>query len=675
MKKRRLWLAVLSLVIAICACFGIAACTTHGNDEGGKDDGGNDSEVTLSALAAPAVQIDVNGKATWNGVTNANGYAFKIDGGAEQTAEDREVQLENGQSVAVKAKGDGVSFSDSGFSATKTYRAPAGSLAAPENLTATIQGSDAGKVILSWSAVAGASGYEYLINGDETNATTVEENSVTIDLAEIDATKLDSTWEFSVKALAQEAEAADDGDYSGYKTSSGYCKEVEFSVSHDEIYTVAELLKIMNYYGEHLPSREFIVTGTVQSNAGGDAVLENGFTLFGDDVPELYLSIDGKLAGLGVTAMGTLKTDGEVKGLASYRSVDFSGLEENERYKLVIDTLKAWDMLKEDSKIMGDFYLPVRLYGVNILWEVDDNGTGAFALADNGNVTVTCPAAGGEDIPVMLTATLYVDNDHMYVEDDVLFMFAIAADVRTQLAAPKISINPKTGVATWDAIEHATGYRVTYYGFSVPGDYYSDYVSKDIVISAGGNRSVELKDGWWITVQALGDGTTYKESDVVSKQYNYYPETTEPDGTPLEFDLTKLTQTGALANPNYIFGLACGNSDVFVSASATRVELGNSDPNGAVTGTGFIKVGSASNDGKITLNFNKKILGVVITARQWNKDQTDKISVNGSEQQTASKNGWGVMNFNFTLSKASTSVEIVTDNRVLIQSITVYVAE
>ena len=139
--------------------------------------------------------------------------------------------------------------------------------------------------------------------------------------------------------------------------------------------------------------------------------------------------------------------------------------------------------------------------------------------------------------------------------------------------------------------------------------------------------------------------------------------------------MTKLTQTGTLSNANYIFGLACGNASVFESASATRVVLGNDDVNGAVTGTGFIKVGSANNNGKITLNFNKRITGVVITARQWNKDQKDKVSVNGSEQQTASKNDWGIMYFNFTASKASKKVEIDTDNRVFIQKITVYVED
>ncbi|MDE7106773.1 MAG: hypothetical protein K2O39_00440, partial [Clostridiales bacterium] len=360
---------------------------------------------------------------------------------------------------------------------------------------------------------------------------------------------------------------------------------------------------------------------------------------------------------------------------SSYRSVDFDNIAENDRYALVIDTLNAWDMLKEGSKIMGDFYLPVKLYGVNILWTVDDDDTGAFVKDEYGNVTVTCPASGADDIDVMLTAMLYVDNDHMYEEDELTFMFAITSDTRTQLAAPKINIDPKTGVATWNKIDHAIGYRVNYYGFSIPGNYYSEYVDKRIIIAADGNRSVELKDTWWISVQAIGDGITYKDSEVDPKQYNYYPETVEPDGTPLEFDLTKLTQTGTLSNANYIFGLACGNSSVFESATAERVELGNSDTNGVVTGTGFIKVGSSKNNGKITLNFNKRITGVVITARQWNKDQKDKVSVNGSEQQTASKNDWGIMYFNFTASKASKTVEIDTNNRVFIQSIKVYVED
>ncbi|MDE6059767.1 MAG: hypothetical protein K2G44_07000 [Clostridia bacterium] len=670
MTKRRLWLVVLGLVLSICAGICLVAC-------GGTNGGGNDGEETEPvALTAPAVTIDAYGKASWSEAEHASGYAFKIDDGAEQTATALTVQLTDGQSVAVKAKGDGVNYADSNFSAAKTYRAPAANLSAPENLTAQIQGVDEGKVLLSWNAVEGASGYEYIATVDNKQSTaTAAETTVTVNLSEINSARLDATWVFEVRALGNMEEIANDGDYSGHHGSSGYSR-TEFSIDNGELYTVEELLPIMNYYGTHLPSREFMVAGTIASNANGDAMLENGFTLFGKYVPELYLAIDGRLQGLEVTAIGTLKKEGEVRGLSSYRSVDFENIADDDRYALVKDTLNAWDMLEYESQIMGDFYLPVELYGVNIDWEVDDDDTGAFALDEYGNVTITCPAAGEEDIYVGLTATLYLGNDidDIY-EEELEYLVVITADTRTPLDAPKININPKTGVATWTAIEHATGYYVTYYGFSVPGDYYSEYVNEEIVIPADGNRSVQLKDTWWITVQALGDSKTYSNSDIASKQYNYYPETVEPDGTPLEFDLTKLTQTGTLSNPDYIFGLACGNASVFESASATKVELGNSDSNGVMQGTGFIKVGSANNDGKITLNFNKKILGVVITARQWNENQNDKVSVNGSEEQTASKNDWGIMYFNFTAAKASTKVEINTNNRVFIEKITVYVAD
>ncbi|MDE7108053.1 MAG: hypothetical protein K2O39_06990, partial [Clostridiales bacterium] len=458
-------------------------------------------------------------------------------------------------------------------------------------------------------------------------------------------------------------------DYSDWYGTSDYCAGVEFKISDDDIYTVAEIIKIINYYGENIPSaRNFMVTGTIKSNTNGDAVLENGFKLFGKYVPELYLAIDKRLEGLEVTAMGTLVSDGEVKGLSSYRAVDFEGITESNRYALVKDTLEAWDMLKEDSKIMGDFYLPIRLYGVNILWTVDDDDTGAFALDKYGDVTVTCPAAGEEDIPVMLSAMLYIDDDHMYLDKELEFMFAITSDTRTQLNAPKINIDPKTGIATWNEVDHAVRYWYNVYG--VINDDYTNWEANTVDITGyvevGEKPAIQMYNKLWISVRALGDGITYKDSEVDPKQYNYYPETVEPDGTPLMFDLTKLTQTGALSNPNYIFGLACGNASVFESASASRVELGNDDSNGVVMGTGFIKVGSSKNNGKITLNFNKKIMGVVITARQWNKDQKDKISVNGSEQQTASKNDWGIMYFNFTASKASTTVEIDTNNRVFI---------
>ena len=157
MKKRRLWLLVLSLIISICACFCIAACSTDDESDGS-------GEVVTGGETGDAT---------------GGGTGEKTD-------------------------------------LTK--------LATPENLEATIQGTDAGKVILTWSAVEGADGYAYIINGDESDEVTVEENSATVDLAESNADKLDWAWSFQVKALGNEAKGTADGDY---------CKAVEFKISND----------------------------------------------------------------------------------------------------------------------------------------------------------------------------------------------------------------------------------------------------------------------------------------------------------------------------------------------------------------------------------------------------------------------------------------------------------
>ncbi len=119
-----------------------------------------------TALATPTVTIDANGVASWSAVPNASGYKYKIDNGTEQTATALSVQLTNGQSIQVKAVGDGTNYTDSLYSAAQTYTAST----QPSNPTAlsvptvTIDANG----IASWSAVPNASGYKYkLDNGAE----------------------------------------------------------------------------------------------------------------------------------------------------------------------------------------------------------------------------------------------------------------------------------------------------------------------------------------------------------------------------------------------------------------------------------------------------------------------------------------------------------------------------
>ena len=74
-------------------------------------------------LGTPSVTISAEGLASWTAVANASSYVYKINGGAEISTTATSVQLTNGQSIVVKAVGDGTNYTDGDYSASKTYTA------------------------------------------------------------------------------------------------------------------------------------------------------------------------------------------------------------------------------------------------------------------------------------------------------------------------------------------------------------------------------------------------------------------------------------------------------------------------------------------------------------------------------------------------------------------------
>lgn len=87
-------------------------------------------------LETPVVTVDASGVATWKAVANASSYTYKIDDGKEVNVNTNKVTLTDGQSIRVKAIGDGKNFTDSDYSAAVTFNAaevkPAVGLPQPE---------------------------------------------------------------------------------------------------------------------------------------------------------------------------------------------------------------------------------------------------------------------------------------------------------------------------------------------------------------------------------------------------------------------------------------------------------------------------------------------------------------------------------------------------------------
>lgn len=72
-------------------------------------------------LPAPSVLFDSTGNAIWAPIKGAVSYTYRIDGGTEVTGTETSVALTVGQSITVRANGNGVDALTGEFSAARTY--------------------------------------------------------------------------------------------------------------------------------------------------------------------------------------------------------------------------------------------------------------------------------------------------------------------------------------------------------------------------------------------------------------------------------------------------------------------------------------------------------------------------------------------------------------------------
>lgn len=162
MKKNRCLISVFLLLFLTLSLFGCnIALKTPTNDVTGEDN--------LKKLSTPTVYVSDTGLASWEAVANSSGYMYKINNDKEYKVTNLRVQLVEGQSIKVKALGDGKNYADSDYSNEVIYTVE--SVVTPIKLSSPIVSVDESG-LASWNAILGASGYIYQIDDENEFDTT-----------------------------------------------------------------------------------------------------------------------------------------------------------------------------------------------------------------------------------------------------------------------------------------------------------------------------------------------------------------------------------------------------------------------------------------------------------------------------------------------------------------------
>ena len=189
MNFKKLRKVLLVMGVATCLALPMAAC---GKDNGGGAGGGTNVENTPTKLGAVVLSVDDNGLATWDAVENASKYEYTLDGGATylETTECA-VQLEEGQTIKVRAVGDGVNTRHGNWSEELSFgESSSGNEGGSGNenegggtedggeddggsevtsLDAPVVTIDHTTGIASWEAVKGATEYEVSVDNSNTS--------------------------------------------------------------------------------------------------------------------------------------------------------------------------------------------------------------------------------------------------------------------------------------------------------------------------------------------------------------------------------------------------------------------------------------------------------------------------------------------------------------------------
>lgn len=473
----------LSLIISICMCFAFAGCDSCNDDK------------APAKLSTPVVTIDDKGVASWLEVENASGYAYVIGDGEETATNNLSVNLADGQSIKVKAKGDGKNYTDSDFSEVKTYTAPSKQPVQLAGPSVSI-GTD-GTVTIG--TVEHAVKIVYVIgDGAET---------------EYDANnKPVLTDGQTIKVTAK-------GDGVNYTDSQPVTKTHDAEApAPAEVMTRAEFIAAADSSSVAVAGKVSAMTAVTKNDVTSYNVYlqdnDGGYYAYGvAAIPEgLEVGMEIKVSGTKTVYNGlneitnaTIEiTDNTVSAVTP---IDVTGKIGNNDELLALQS----SLVTVNSAVITSVTVDAEKNRTNVVLTVGDKtvtfyigGSQVVDATQQSAITESFKANEGKTVDVTALVSLF-SNTAQLIPANAEPITNIHTDVAVQLSVPVVEIDDN-GVVTVTVDANAVKAVYTIGDATEPVDY-------------DANNKPVLTKGQTITVTAIGDGTAYSDSDAVVKKY------------------------------------------------------------------------------------------------------------------------------------------------------------
>jgi len=473
----------LSLIISICMCFAFAGCDSCNDDK------------APAKLLTPVVTIDDKGVASWLEVENASGYAYVIGDGEETATDNLSVNLADGQSIKVKAKGDGKNYTDSDFSEVKTYTAPSKQPVQLAGPSVSI-GTD-GTVTIG--TVEHAVKIVYVIgDGAET---------------EYDANnKPVLTDGQTIKVTAK-------GDGVNYTDSQPVTKTYDAEApAPAEVMTRAEFIAAADSSSVAVTGKVSAMTAVTKNDVTSYNVYlqdnDGGYYAYGvAAIPEgLAVGMEIKVSGTktvynGLNEITNATIEITDNTASAVTPIDVTGKIGNNDELLALQS----SLVTVNSAVITSVTVDAEKNRTNVVLTVGDKtvtfyigGSQVVDATQQNAITESFKANEGKTVDVTALVSLF-SNTAQLIPANAEPITNIHTDVAVQLSVPVVEIDDN-GVVTVTVDENAVKAVYTIGDATEPVDY-------------DANNKPVLTKGQTITVTAIGDGTAYSDSDAVVKKY------------------------------------------------------------------------------------------------------------------------------------------------------------